>query len=60
MEIVGPKSETQLLEEGGLPPGGMLRLWSRVADPGAVCSRSLHHATLHFRSSEEQEGGCCG
>nr|XP_058899983.1 protein NLRC5 isoform X7 [Kogia breviceps] len=22
--------------------------------------RSLHHATLHFRSSEEQEGGCCG
>ncbi|XP_054935045.1 protein NLRC5 isoform X6 [Physeter macrocephalus] len=22
--------------------------------------RSLHHVTLHFRSSEEQEGGCCG
>lgn len=35
-------------------PGGILKLWSKVADEGALaCSRSLRHLTL--RSSEEQE-----
>lgn len=58
MEAVGPKPEAQLLEERCLPCGGIL--WLRVADPGAVCSRSLCHVTLHFRSNEEQKGGRCG
>lgn len=60
MEAVGPKSEAQLLEEGCLAPGGILRLWPRVAEPGAVCSRSLHHVTLHFRSNEKQKSGRYG
>lgn len=58
-EAVGPKSEIQLLKKGSLPPGGILKLWSKVADEGAVCSRSLRHLTLHLRSSEEQEDRCC-
>lgn len=60
MEAVGPKSEAQLLEEGCLPPGGIRRLWLRVADPGGVCSRSLNHVTLHFRSNEKQKSGRYG
>ena len=49
----------QLLKKGNLPPGGILKLWSKVADEGAVCSRSLRHLTLHLRCSEEQEDRCC-
>lgn len=59
MEALGPKTEAQLLEEGCLSPGAFLKLWPSVADPDAICSRSLHHVTLHFKSGKEQEGGCC-
>uniref|UniRef100_A0A452RSD6 NLR family CARD domain containing 5 n=1 Tax=Ursus americanus TaxID=9643 RepID=A0A452RSD6_URSAM len=48
------------LEEGVSGPRGILGLWPRVADSGTVCARSLYHVTLHFKSSEEREGECCG
>ena len=56
---MGPRSEIQLPKKGNLPPGRILKLWSKVADEGGVCSRSLNHLTLHFRSGEEQEDRCC-
>lgn len=58
--MVGPKSGAWLLEEGVSGPRGILGLWPRVADSGTVCARSLYHVTLHFKSSEEREGECCG
>ncbi|XP_062969359.1 protein NLRC5 [Cynocephalus volans] len=59
-----------------LPQLSLLQLSQTVLSPGSpfllanifsmcprvqkVYLRSLHHVTLHFRSSEEQEGVCCG
>uniref|UniRef100_A0A8C3YKB7 Protein NLRC5 n=1 Tax=Catagonus wagneri TaxID=51154 RepID=A0A8C3YKB7_9CETA len=47
--------------------GLSLRSLLLLADLFSLCPRvqkvdlrSLHHVTLHFRFSEEQEGGCCG
>uniref|UniRef100_A0A2K6R9M7 Protein NLRC5 n=1 Tax=Rhinopithecus roxellana TaxID=61622 RepID=A0A2K6R9M7_RHIRO len=58
-----PQLSLLQLSQTGLSPkspfllANTLSLCPRVKK---VDLRSLHHATLHFRSNEEQEGVCCG
>ncbi|XP_077842200.1 protein NLRC5 isoform X7 [Macaca mulatta] len=58
-----PQLSLLQLNQTGLSPkspfllANTLSLCPRVKK---VDLRSLHHATLHFRSNEEQEGVCCG
>ncbi|KAL0621647.1 Protein NLRC5 [Plecturocebus cupreus] len=58
-----PQLSLLQLSQTGLSPRSPFLL----ADIFSLCPRvkkvdlrSLHHATLHFRSNEEQEGVCCG
>ncbi|XP_057568151.1 protein NLRC5 [Hippopotamus amphibius kiboko] len=58
-----PQLRLLQLSQTGLSPRSPFLL----ADVFSLCPRvqkvdlrSLHHATLHFMSSEEQEGRCCG
>uniref|UniRef100_A0A8D1E639 Protein NLRC5 n=1 Tax=Sus scrofa TaxID=9823 RepID=A0A8D1E639_PIG len=50
-------SQTGLSPRSPLLLADLFSLYPRVQK---VDLRSLHHMTLHFRFSEEQEGGCCG
>uniref|UniRef100_A0A8D0V170 Protein NLRC5 n=1 Tax=Sus scrofa TaxID=9823 RepID=A0A8D0V170_PIG len=50
-------SQTRLSQRSPLLLADLFSLYPRVQK---VDLRSLHHMTLHFRFSEEQEGGCCG
>lgn len=57
MKAGGPRHRLRFWRRDAVPRG---TLWPRVAEPGAVCSRSLTHATLHFRPGEEKGAVCCG
>ncbi|EPY84757.1 protein NLRC5 [Camelus ferus] len=50
-------SQTRLSPESPLL---LANLFSQCPQVQKVDLRSLNHTTLHFRSREEQEGGCCG
>nr|XP_031536477.1 protein NLRC5 isoform X6 [Vicugna pacos] len=50
-------SQTRLSPESPLL---LANLFSQCPHVQKVDLRSLNHTTLHFRSREEQEGGCCG